>query len=53
MDPPFTVTATECRRSRQGDGPSILTSAIVFPSAYTLHWQAMDWAQLITLCMVS
>jgi AraC-like DNA-binding protein len=34
-------------RSRQADGPEIRTSAIVFPSAYTLHWQAMDWAQLI------
>jgi AraC-like DNA-binding protein len=31
-------------RSRQ---PEIRTSAVVFPSAYTLHWQAVDWAQLI------
>jgi AraC-like DNA-binding protein len=34
-------------RSRQAVGPAIRTSAVVFPSAYTLHWQAMDWAQLI------
>jgi AraC-like DNA-binding protein len=34
-------------RSRQARGPQIRTSAVVFPSAYTLHWQALDWAQLI------
>lgn len=34
-------------RSRQRRRPEIRTSAVVFPSAYTLHWQAMEWAQLI------